>query len=175
MRRREERIGAEATPGRTDARPPADPARRVLALQRSIGNQAVGAMLARAPEATDTKAAAASVTLEGIGTIPVTNIQLGTAKYQHFGGGGGPMVRDSKVNVTSLVGDHSAGLTTAAASGKPFKTVVIDQKGSRITLTDATVSWYSLGRGPNGLPEESWTLEYGTIEYSAVRAEPGGG
>src|SRR3954466_8270344 len=73
---------------RDDARRPVEPLREVaadhvLALQRSAGNQAVSALLARAPAPAQPKEKAESaggsgarVTLPGIGTIAVESVGL---------------------------------------------------------------------------------------------------
>ena len=83
----------EAQPLRPDA------AEGVLALQRSAGNQAVGAMLARSPDggtpkAPDKKpetpaAAGARATLPGIGTIAIQSAQLSQLGGPSGSGGAG--------------------------------------------------------------------------------------
>jgi hypothetical protein len=171
MRRSEERSEAPPAPERTETRPPADPVQRVLALQRTIGNRAVGAILARDSLPTDTKSPAKaselSVTLDGLGPIPLSSLQFGMSRPPgHMGGGGSKSPREtSRVNasLTSTIGEHSVKLFQALVSGQVFKTVVIERGVMRITLTDAMLSTYSTSGESDPAHGESWTLDYVSI------------
>jgi hypothetical protein len=173
MRQSEERSEAEPAPERTEARPSADPVQRVLALQRTIGNRAVGAILARDSLPTDTKSPATgaelSVTLDGLGPIPLTSLQFAMSRPSgHVGSGGSKSPRGTSgvnANFTSTIGDHSTKLFQALLSGQVFKTVVIARGTMRITLTDAMLSTYSTSAEPDPDHGESWALNYVSIAY----------
>ena len=109
LRPEEEPVHEHATPA-PPARTAADD---VLALQRSAGNRAVSAMLAREPAPADAKApaAAATATLSGIGTIPLLSVNLDAGR-----GIQGPVGRGSdrdsqgprEIVVTSRQGKHAS-------------------------------------------------------------------
>jgi hypothetical protein len=88
-------------PNRTQAAPSLArrPSNAVLALQRSIGNRAVGQVLAREPTRTGT------VKIAGVGTIKVKGGNL-----EEWAGTGAP----DTVEVTSQKGKHSAKLQKLA-------------------------------------------------------------
>jgi hypothetical protein len=170
MRRDHER--ARKDPERSDAQErPAEnaPAAGVLALQRSAGNRAVAAMLARSPDTAapkgEEKAAGQHAVFPGIGTIPLQSIQ--------FGGGGPPgrardepAVRD--IVCTSLQGEHSAALMRASLEGKGVDVEIIMPSGKGtliIKLTNAMVTSYSTGSGGGDKPMETWALNFTAIEY----------
>jgi len=148
-----ERRPAEAEHG------PAPPQERVLALQRSAGNQAVSAMLARAPETAapaDAKGTEGPrATLSGIGTIPLQSVSVdpNTQKRED---------RPREIVVTSRLGKHSALLSKAAADGAQMDVEIVMPSGRgalRLTLTGAVVSAYQVSG-----ELESWTLDFSSIE-----------
>jgi Type VI secretion system effector, Hcp len=153
------------------------PEQRVLALQRSAGNRAVSAMLARAPEtavpadAKDT--AGPTATLSGIGTIPLLSVGLDPA--------GGPPDREGEAKLpkdillTSKLGKHSALLSKASADGTSMDVEIVMPRGGgalRIKLTGAVVSSYSASG-----ETESWQLSFSSIKFEHVgeQEEPDGG
>jgi hypothetical protein len=154
-----------------------DAAEGVLALQRSAGNQAVSALLARSPDDAKPKApdkkpetpavAGARATLPGIGTIAIQSAQLAhMAGVGSHGGTGRVHVQD--MTCTSKTGEHSAKLMRATLDGKPMDVEIILPRGKgslRIKLTGAIVSGYNTsGGGPDAT--ESWTLNFQAIEQS---------
>jgi hypothetical protein len=160
-------------------------ANRVLALQRSAGNQAVSALLARSPDgATEekdkTESAGASgvrATLPGIGTIPLLSFSAG-ATGRPPGGSAGRGREDEKAPTvremvfSSRVGEHSSKLFKATIDGKPMEVEVIVPRGKstlRLKLKGAIVSNYSTsgagGEGDSAI--ESWTLNFESVEQSS--------
>ncbi len=153
------------------------PADKVLALQRSAGNQAVSAFLARSPDDAKTKekpktetaeASGARATLSGIGTIALLSVSFGRVGSPVGGSGGG---REGQPNpreliLASRVGEHSAKLLKALIDGRPMAVEVIVPGADstlRLELTGAIVSNYNKsGEGENAT--ESWTLDFESIE-----------
>jgi hypothetical protein len=169
-----DRRRADEQPLRSEA------ADRVLALQRSAGNQAVSALLARSPDgATEekdkTESAGASglrATLPGIGTIPLLSFGS-SARGPSVGSGGGSHGDDKaptfrEMVFSSRVGEHSPKLFKANIDGKPMEVEVIVPRGRstlRLKLKGAIVSNYnSSGAGDD--PTESWTLNFESVEQS---------
>jgi type VI protein secretion system component Hcp len=157
--------------------PRPDEADRVLALQRSVGNRAVIALLARAPDdkKPQEEQGAARVTLPEIGTINVLSFGFGNAGRPGLGtiGGGtgkGATVQD--MTFSSRVGEHSPKLQRAVIDGKPMTVEVVMQSGGKVmhlTLTGALVSHYSTAStGPDAI--ESWTLNFQAVEHKVEGA-----
>ena len=148
---------------------PARPPESVLALQRSAGNQAVSALLARSPEPAkpkDEKASGARATLPGIGTIPLLSVS--------FGGGGNKAGSVREIVVSSKVGEHSPKLFKASLDGQPMEVEVVLPSGTsalRLTLKGALVTSYSTS-GQDEHATESWTLNFESLEQSR-EGEPG--
>lgn len=177
--------------GRVASRAPA--AARVLELQRSAGNQAVLALLARAPKGgkpAPAKPAPAETprgthaVVEGVGTIPLLSYQWGVGRGVTVGGTHGeghPQVNE--LVITSELGEHSAALARAATDGRPGTVEVVTMKDGkpylRITLEGALISSYSAS-GPGGgqtKPTETWTINADAIKWELVGADlgdPGG-
>ncbi len=187
---------ARKDPERTDDERRPDvpgPAADLLALQRTAGNRAVGALLARQPKPTAPKekpkapAPAATgnrVVFPGVGTIPIESIQMGGGRTPPGPGSGGdreapPSV--SEIVVTSLQGDHSPALFRASIDGKGVDVEIILEHGKEavvIELTNAIVSNYSVsGSGGEGTPRESWTLNFTGIKFrrAGEKADDGKG
>ena len=143
----------------------------VLALQRSAGNQAVSALLARSPEPAkpkDEKASGARATLPGIGTISLLSVSFGG------GGGGGKAGSVREIVVSSKVGEHSPKLFKASLDGQPMEVEVVLPSGTsalRLTLKGALVTSYSTS-GQDEHAIESWTLNFESLEQSR-EGEPG--
>ena len=194
-RRREERL-EEQEPGRETAAEAEEekerpreredtPAAKVLELQKTAGNRAVGAALARwglpwipvmaAPQWPKEP----QVILDGQ-VIPLDS--WAWAESGHTGTGTGtsgsqePHSQYNEINVMTTLGDHSSDLALSITQGKQIKTVVIvipgkDGKGFTITLTDALITTYSIsGRS------ESWGISFAKKEFgqSPPRAQPRG-
>jgi hypothetical protein len=150
---------------------------KVLALQRSAGNQAVSGLLARSPDTAEPKTEGAEgtrATLSGIGTIPLLSASFGMGNAPGGStsgrreGGKGPR----EIVLVSKVGEHSAKLVKATADGNPMAVEVILASGVRLKLKGALVSRYSTsGEGPDAL--ESWTLDFESLEQSREGGESG--
>ena len=163
---------------RPDAPPVRSETDRLLALQRSAGNHAVGALLARSPDGAPAKeneeTSGAKATLPGIGTIPLISVSFGAGR---------PLTRgrddeekqppDQEIVFSSKPGKHSAKLQRAALDGRPMTVEVTLGKGPtaiRIKLEGAIVSGYSTsGDGPDAI--ESWSLNFTAIEQHVEREE----
>ena len=161
-------------PQETPEREPEPIAANLLALQRSAGNRAVAAMLARdakaPPKPKDDKAAPPKptgpyVTIEGIGVIPLESFQWGAHRGPGGHGGGQPQV--TEMQLSSKVGPHSTDLFRATLSGEAHDAEIVypTKDGElRIKLKGAMVSSYSMsGEGKDAI--ESWTLNFTGIEF----------
>src|SRR5215218_11432549 len=148
-RRPDELERREADEARTAPRAADD----VLALQRSAGNKAVSALLARSPDTAkpkqDDKSAAtegARATLPGIGTIPLLSVSFGGGRAPTAGATGpGEARTPQEIVFSSKAGEHSPMLFKAAHDGKPMDVDVIMPSGKstrRLKLSKAIVSSY---------------------------------
>ena len=167
---------------RPDREPPREPAHRpaaaeaVLALQKSAGNRAVSSMLAREPDATqlaetvdEKQASSTSVTLSGIGVIPLLSVNMGG------GGGGGGSFKAQDISFSSTVGEHSSKLQQALTQGTAMEAEVVLVRGTqtiRVKLKGAMVSSYSVGGGEG--QAETWSLNFAEFEQVIQGPERGG-
>jgi hypothetical protein len=126
---------------RAPERPP--PLHNVLALQRSAGNQAVAAMLAREPDT----AAAGHVTLTTIGKIPIRSFSRNSAP------GRGDRDSAPELCFVSTLGEHSTKLSQAMTNGTAVDGE-IDVKALKMQVKNAYVSQYQVA----GEGDESWCL-----------------
>jgi type VI protein secretion system component Hcp len=149
-------------------------AAELLALQRSAGNRAVAAMLARdtktPPKPKEDKAAPPKptgphVTIEGIGVISLESFQWGS--HQGAGGHGGGRPQVTEMQLSSKLGPHSNDLFRATLSGEPHdaEIVYLTKDGElRVKFQGAIVSSYSTsGAGKDAM--ESWTLNFTGVEF----------
>jgi len=156
-------------------REPEPIAAELLALQRSAGNRAVAAMLARdakaPPKPKEDKAAPPKptgphVTIEGIGVIPLESFQWGSHRGPGGHGGGQPQVTD--MQFSSKIGPHSTDLFRATLSGEAHDAEIVypTKDGElRIKLKGAIVASYSTsGEGKDVM--ESWTLNFTGVEFA---------
>ena len=155
---------------------PAPPARTaaddVLALQRSAGNRAVSAMLAREPAPADAKAppaAAATAKLSGVGTIPLLSVSFDAGRGippPTGRGGDREAAGPREIVVTSRQGKHSSLLAKAAVSGGPMTVEIVMGQGKlMLTLENALISSYSTSGGAEGEGGlESWTLNFSAMK-----------
>jgi hypothetical protein len=176
-----ERATDDRQSGEAEASPPSTAAGEVLRLQRSAGNRAVAAMLARdttkSPEKPkDGKGAAAGgprVVFPGIGEIPIHSLQWAGGRGAP-GTGGGKADSPKEVAFTSTVGEHSTALLRESLTGDAKDVEVVwpshDGKGMlRITLKAALVSTYTTSGGDP--PMETWALNFQAVEIQ----QPDGG
>ncbi len=140
---------------------PVSHAARIIALQRTVGNHAVAAMLAREAAPKQEPAPGIAV-LDGIGTIPLESVSLGEV---HKGGSREKPVTSREVNVMSKQGEHSSALQRASLDGKPFEAEILIGDKVRVKLHKALISSFSMsGHGGEG-PMDSWVLNAESIEF----------
>jgi type VI protein secretion system component Hcp len=170
----------------------------MLALQRQIGNRAVGAVIARDPK---TKPAPKPppkepelkdgiwATVPGVGVIELESAQLGVHRSMTSPAGRStsreataPQIQE--IVVTSHLGDHSTQLFRGALEGEGKTVEIRFVKGGKayltITLYGALISSYNVsgsGGDVHGRPLESWALNFLRIEYKtdepAAKPPPG--
>ena len=179
-RRREEQLEEEEQ-GRDPAQEQAEekerprereatPADRVLELQKTAGNRATTAALARWGIGMLPLAAVPrwpkepQVIVDGL-VIPLHSFSFNEAS-SGTGSTGQGKTHLNDIQVMTTLGDHSAELAQRTARGNPFKTVVIvvpgkDGKGMTLTLTDVMISRYSISGDA-----ESWSLSFAKKEFS---------
>jgi Type VI secretion system effector, Hcp len=156
----------------------ATPADRVLDLQKTAGNRAVGAAIARwgFPWLPMTAAPQwpkeAQVIADGM-VIPISSWSWGEhSPGVGSGTGVGKPAIGSEVSVSTTVGSHSADLALRTAEGRPFKTVFIvvpgkDGTGMTIKLEDVMIASYQTSDGSaNSGPVETWSLSFAKKEFS---------
>ena len=174
-RRDRERWSEEQRREPREQPPEQSAAERVLALQRSAGNQAVTGLLARdtkPKEKEKTAAPGAQATLSGIGTIALRSVSF----PPQAGRPGDPKDGPRELVFTSDVGEHSAKLMRASLDGKAMTVEIVMPGGMTLKLEGAIVGSYSTSSGGGGRDElESWTLNFASIEQQpgAAEAEPG--
>jgi hypothetical protein len=165
----------EPEAGREDAERRAQPEpERLLELQRSAGNRAVSALVARQPEKADAKQkdTGMRVTLPKIGTIVVESVQFPPGGAHGGRGGDDKEIAGREVVITSLQGPHSTDLLKAMLDGRPLPEVVIVMPGGvRVTLRGAMISGYTVSQGGKE-PLESWSLNFRAIEFGKEGDKP---
>jgi hypothetical protein len=143
---------------------------RVLALQRSAGNQAVSGMLAR-----DTKekvATGPTAKVGDIGTIPIESVNLDAGRLGGAGGTGTKREEPPKeLTLTSRLGKHSADLQKAAVDGTAMDVEIRIPHGKTtivITVKNALISSYHASG-----ESESWQLNAQSISHAIEGEESG--
>jgi hypothetical protein len=178
----------EPAPGRASE---AAPASELLALQRSIGNRAVGAMLARdatktPPKPKEPTTAGNFVIYPGIGTIRLESFQFGAMQRQPPAGRDGSREAPDKdkdkgempggeIVVTSKQGEHSNQIMRESLSGTPkdVEIVMAGEHGTmRLKLKATLVSRYTLSDGGAGDAMESWTLNFESMRHEVEEKQP---
>jgi type VI secretion system secreted protein Hcp len=177
----------EAAPEKAPAKAaqPETPVARVLDLQKTAGNRATGAALARWPffgvaSATAQWPKERQLILDGE-ALPLESVQEAVGRNATLGSPG-PPTREADVKaageifVTIKVGDWSTGLFKASMSGKSYKTVEIvlpgkDGRGVRWILTDVMISGYSTSSA-GGDPVQTLTLNFKNREFSQSPPPP---
>ena len=169
--RRDEELDRDDPPRQADASE-----RLLRALQRSAGNQALSARLARAPDAgkpdvkqgeEEKSESPGRATLPDIGTIPLLSARFGDARGSVDQGGTGSGRRDSDASsvkemaFASKLGEHSPRLSQAVVAGKAMDAEIVFSQSKpplRLKLTGAIVSSYTVS-GPGENSVEAWSLE----------------
>jgi len=148
-----------------EARPerPPTPAEAILSLQRSAGNRAVGALLARAPEEgasaepeAASKDAGARCTISGVAPMELASYSVGPEFDRAPGGAGGPPP-PLLISATTKQGKHTPGLMQAVANATRHTVELVDRGMSWAGKEGLLVSYQTLG-GPGPEPYESWEV-----------------
>jgi hypothetical protein len=141
---------------------PFSTAARMIALQRTAGNHAVAAMLAREAKPKQVAPAPGLAILQGLGSIPLLSVQIGQGAPlpSHAEKAAAP----PEVAIMAKQGDHSAMLERASRSGPAFEADVFIGEKIHLKLHKALVSSYRLDSSGDG-PVESWVLNSESIEF----------
>jgi hypothetical protein len=145
---------------------PVSNAARIIALQRTVGNQAVAAMLAREAAPKQAKPAPGFAVLGGIGTIPLLSASLSSQSGSQSGSKENP-VTTHEIVVTSEMGEHSAKLMLASQQGAAFEAEIMLGEKLHLKLHKAMVAnFQESGHGGGGdAPVDTWTLNAESIEF----------
>jgi hypothetical protein len=153
VRRRDE-AGAVAAP--------ISHAARMIALQRTVGNHAVAAMLAREAKPKEPEPSHGLAIVSGIGTIPLVAVGLGE---QRKSGDREHPATSQEIAVMSKQGDFSSALALANQRGDVFEVELFVGDKVRLKLHKAMISAFQVnGHGGDG-PVDSWTLNAESIEF----------
>jgi type VI protein secretion system component Hcp len=150
----------------------------VLALQRTVGNRAVGAMLARdattaEAEPADAKSpggSRAAIEMGSLGKIALDSWSLATSGGAGSPGGGGHRgsQRPQDMSLQSQRGKHSPKLAEAVVKGTHYESAVIDAGHVVYRMGDVIVSSYQPGGGEkpdeDGSGPESWSINFAKFE-----------
>jgi hypothetical protein len=174
-KRREEELEEEELQQEEAVAPQATPVDRVLDLQKTAGNRATGAAIARwgmawlplaaiprwpkEPQATFDDELVLRIHSASDSRNPGTGAGQGARGSEDGRGTGGDMV------VMAELGDHTAKLAGAVTRGKHFAKVEIvipgPGGGVRYVLTDVVIASYSVSGN-----HETYTLNYSKREFS---------
>jgi type VI secretion system secreted protein Hcp len=158
----------------------ADPTARVLELQKSAGNRATAAALARwplfaAPQPVAQWPKQLEMVIDGKTVIPLESAQMGVDRRLTNPTGRGveqekPVDESGEMIVTLKSGKWSTDLFRESLHGRGYKTVEIvfpgkDGKGFRIVLADVLISSYSVSGQGDG-PVDSISLSFKKREFS---------
>jgi len=144
---------------------PVSAAARILALQRTAGNHAVAALLAREAKPKEPEPAHAVAFVEGLGSIPLVALGLGAT---HKGGDREHPSTNQDIPVTAKQGQYSSALALASQRGDVFEVELFVGEKVRLKLHKAMISAFSTadGHGGDG-PMDSWTFNAESIEFVA--------
>jgi len=150
----------------------------VLALQRQIGNRAVGALLARAPTPAPAKpkvemTSGPYAVIPKIGTIKLQSVQIGGPLPSTGNSRGGGQAPRMDVTVSCEQGDHSSELFRLILENKDIGPVEIafvkDGKPyMTVKLTGVLVTSYSISGSAgdtHSRPTENFSMSPEKIEY----------
>jgi hypothetical protein len=141
----------------------------MLALQRTAGNHAVAAMLAREAKPKQEAPSHGLAIVDGIGTIPLLSVSMTEG---HHGSHGSPGVDREKpakppprdITVTSKQGEHSAALALAYQRGDVLDVELYVGEKVRLKLHKATIAALQVSDA-NGEPVDSWSLNAESVEF----------
>jgi hypothetical protein len=142
---------------------PVSHAARMIALQRTAGNHAVAAMLAREAKPKAEPAPGLAV-LGGLGTIPLESVSLSEPQR---GGTREQPTTSREVMMMSKQGEHSQALQRASAEGTVFEAEILIGDKLKVKHHKAMVSSFVMsGSGDSmGEPMDSWSLNAESIEF----------
>jgi|tagenome__1003787_1003787.scaffolds.fasta_scaffold20857422_2 hypothetical protein len=141
---------------------PVSHAARIIALQRTVGNHAVAAMLAREAKPKAAEPAHGLAIVEGLGTIPLIAVQLGELRKS---ADREKPAASQEITVMSKMGDQSAALALASQHGDVFEVELFVGEKLHLKLHKAMVSMFQEnGHGADG-PVDSWVLNAESIEF----------
>ena len=152
VRRRDE-AGAAAAP--------VSRAARIIALQRTAGNHAVAAMLAREAKPKQVAPAPGLAILHGIGSIPCLSVQIDQPAHPSQSR---EKSAPPELVITGKQGDHSAALERASRSGPAFDADVFIGEKVQLKLHKVLVSSFRVENSADG-PVESWVLNSESVEF----------
>jgi hypothetical protein len=149
---------------------PVSYAARMIALQRTAGNHAVAAMLAREAKPKEAPPAPALAVVEGIGTIPLLSFSMAEEQRGAHGARGSDREQPAKppprdINVMSNQGEHSSALQLAAQRGDTFEVELFVGAKVRIKLHKAMITSFSISGHGGDAPIDSWTLNAESVEF----------
>jgi hypothetical protein len=178
----------EAEPEKAPAKAaqPETPVARALELQKTAGNRATGAALARwpylgLPQATAQWPKEKQLILDDV-VIPLESFQdLGANRGASSSSSSGTsrasdVNADGEIAVTIKLGDWSPDLWKSSLTGKHYKTVQIvvpskDGRGARWILTDVLISGLDQSSG-YGVPTQTLQLHFTKREFSQSPPPP---
>ena len=146
------------------------PAARALELQRTAGNRAVGAALARwpmwFPQATAQWPKEPEVIVDGV-TMPLLSFSWGEARGGAGGGAHGPgKAQHGDMHFTTRLSKHSVELWPKVSRAEPIKTMVIvmpsGDRGYTITFKDVLLTSLSSSTDADSFSAAFATYEMGT-------------
>ena len=142
----------------------------MLALQRTVGNHAVAAMLAREAKPKQEAPAHAVAFISGIGSIPLLSFSMPEPQTGSHAAPGGDREKPAKppprdFDVMSKQGNHSSALSRAYSQGGTFEVELLVGEHLRLKLHKALIAAYSMGDGAGDGPLESWTLNAESVEF----------
>jgi hypothetical protein len=141
---------------------PVPHAARMLALQRTAGNHAVAALIAREAKPKQPEPAHAVAFVEGLGSIPLVSLALGAA---HKSEERERPMTSQDIPVMAKQGKHSAALALASQRGDVFEVELFVGEKVRLKLHKAAISVFTTsGEGADG-PIDSWTFNAESIEF----------
>jgi hypothetical protein len=149
---------------------PVSRAARMLALQRTVGNHAVAALLAREAKPKQEAPANGLAIVDGIGTIPLLSFSMFEEQHGAHSARGTDREKPAKpppqdVYVTAKQGEHSSALALASSRGDAFEVELFIGEKLRLKLHKAMIASYSMGDGNGDGPVDSWTFNAESVEF----------
>jgi hypothetical protein len=141
---------------------PVSQAARIIALQRTAGNHAVAAMLAREAKPKPPGPSPGLAIVEGMGSIPLLAVGLGETRKS--GDREKPTTRQ-EVSLMSKQGEHSAALALANSRADVFEVELFIGDKIHLKLHKAVLASFSGDDHGGGGPVDSWSLNAESVEF----------